>query len=88
MRGFYFYFMFVLSGCQTLWPATKTQTPVSQLWNGKIYIGDSRRFGVAQNSKAPVVGCAEPQFDRMICLTVEDYTALMQYFLQAACVNQ
>jgi len=77
-----------LLACQTLQPATPKQTPLSAVWDGRIYLGDSHRLGVAQSLVSPVVGCADPSFDRMVCMSVEDYTALMQYFLQAACVNQ
>lgn len=77
-----------LPGCQTLQPAPKQPYPVAAIWNGKIYMGDSNRLGVAQSLTAPVIGCREAAFDRLICMSIEDYTALMQYFILSACVNQ
>lgn len=82
------YFMNILAGCQTLQPAPKQQYPISQIWAGKIYVGDSKRQGVAQSLLSPVVSCTSVDFDRMVCMSLEDYTALMQYFIQSACVNQ
>lgn len=76
-------------GCQTLAPLspTNTKVPLLTLWNGRIYLGDSRRLGVATSLASPVISCSSPEFDKMACMSVEDYTALMQYFLAAACSN-
>lgn len=82
------YCLMNLLACQTPQTQPKVQAPLTSMWAGKIYVGDSLRLGVAQSKLSPVVGCSDPQFDRMICMGVEDYTALMQYFIQAACVNQ
>lgn len=82
------YLSLTLPGCQTLGPTPPKIYPLSYIWNGKIYIGDSKRMGVAQSLTSPAIMCSDPAFDRMACMNVEDYTALMQYFIQAACVNQ
>jgi len=81
------FFLYLSLGCQTLQPQ-KIQIPIATIWDGKIYVGDSVRLGVARNKVDPVVACSDPAFNRMICMTLEDYTALMQYFIQAACVSQ
>lgn len=82
------YLIALFTGCQTLQPAPRQQFPIANIWAGKIYLGDSKRLGVAQSSVSPVIACGSSEFDRIVCMTVEDYTVLMQYFIQAACVNQ
>lgn len=89
MRSCFFNIILALTGCQTLWPKPEpAPVPISQLWNGKIYFGNSKFFGVSQTLRSPVISCADQEFDKMVCMSVEDYTTLMQYFVQAACVNQ
>lgn len=74
--------------CQTLLPKQKQQIFPITAWNGKIYVGDSKRLGVSRSPKEDPVLCKDQAFDRMVCMSLEDYTALMQYFLQAACTNE
>lgn len=82
------YLMVWLCGCQTTQSAPKAQMPLTAVWNGRIYLGDPTRHGVARSPLEQPVDCSSAEFSRMVCLSVEDYTALMQYFIQSACVNQ
>lgn len=75
-------FFIYFTACQTITP---TKIPLANIWNGRVYVGDSLRLGVSRNAIDPVVACSSQEFNHMICMSAEDYTALMQYFLEASC---
>lgn len=79
-------FIAYFTACQTTEPA-KLSCPPVDAWNGKIYMGDSHRFGVARSVASPVISCGAIEFNRMMCMSVEDYESLLQYFIRTTCVE-
>lgn len=77
-----------LISCQTLQPTPKPAVSITSVWDGKIFLGDTKQCALVRAQSGSVIKCDAPDFDRMVCMSLEDYTKMMEYFLQAACVNQ
>lgn len=62
--------------------------PQASPWDGKVYMGDSKRLGVARSPLLPVTECKDPQFDKMICMTSDDFQSLITHFEDLTCAPE
>jgi hypothetical protein len=79
----YFYIFTALAGCQTL-----SKDDLEKDLKVKIYVGDSKRQGLAQTPKDEILSCTRPEFDQMICMTGADFSKLIKRLLDAQCPTQ
>lgn len=61
---------------------TACQTTRNSTWDGKVYLGDSQRLGVARTPFLPVISCSAPEFDTMICMPAPDYESMLQQMVR------